>query len=135
MKILVIDDDQHIANLLIEHLQDAGHTVNYADNGRDGLDLALAQAVDLIILDRRLPENIDGIYLLKILRADNNQTPVLILSGQSNVHDHIEGFRAGTDDYLGKPFTLKELDLRIDSIVKGWRANLTSTAGPLAATP
>lgn len=122
MKILVIDDDRDIANLLIQHLQEAGHVVNYADNGRDGLDLAIAETVDLIILDRRLPENVDGIDLLKILRADNNQTPVLILSGQSKVFDHIEGFRAGTDDYLGKPFTLKELDIRIDTILKGQRA-------------
>lgn len=129
MKILVIDDDRDIANLLIQHLQEAGHAVNYADNGRDGLDLAIAETVDLIILDRRLPENVDGIDLLKILRADNNQTPVLILSGQSKVFDHIEGFRAGTDDYLGKPFTLKELDIRIDSIVKGQRAlSAASTA-------
>jgi two-component system, OmpR family, response regulator len=119
MKILVIDDDQDVANLLVQHLEQSGHTIRCANNGRDGLDLAVTESVDLIILDRQLPENIDGIFLLKILRSDNNQTPILILSGQSSAFDHVEGFHAGTDDYLGKPFTLKELDRRIEFITKG----------------
>ncbi len=119
MKILVIDDDQDVANLLIQYLESAGHTVACADNGRDGLDMAIVELADLIILDRGLPENIDGLYLLKILRADNNQTPVLILSGHATLLDQIEGFRAGTDDYLSKPFSLQELDKRIAAIAKG----------------
>jgi two-component system OmpR family response regulator len=85
--------------------------------------------VDLIILDRGLPENIDGIYLLKILRADNNQTPVLIISGHATLLDQIEGFRAGTDDYLSKPFSLMELDKRIEAIATGRRALAALPAG------
>lgn len=122
MKILVIDDDRDVSNLLVQYLESVGHTVACADNGRDGLDLAIIEPVDLIILDRGLPENIDGLYLLKILRADDNRTPVLILSGHATLLDQIEGFRAGTDDYLSKPFSLKELDRRINAIAKGRQA-------------
>jgi two-component system OmpR family response regulator len=119
MKILVIDDDRDVSNLLVQYLESAGHTVTCADNGHDGLDMAIVEPADLIILDRGLPENIDGLYLLKILRADNNHTPVLILSGHATLLDQIEGFRAGTDDYLSKPFSLRELDRRITAIAKG----------------
>ena len=117
MNILIIDDDKAVGILLAEHLKDQGHQTDYIDNGHEGLIAALEGKFDLLILDRRLPGNVDGLRLLKILRAEGIDTAVIILSGRSKVIDHIEGFRFGTDDYLAKPFSINELDNAVSSIV------------------
>lgn len=117
MRILVIEDDQEIARYLRKGLSEAGHTVEHADNGRDGLYLATGESFDAIILDRLLPQ-MDGLTVLTALRATGASVPVLILSALSQVDDRIKGLRAGGDDYLVKPFALSELLARLEVITR-----------------
>ena len=118
MRVLVIDDDAGCAECIIECLRDAGHQVECSENARDGLLVAFNKPFDVIILDRTLPDGIDGLRLLEILRADGNHTPVLVISGRAKVIDQIAGFKAGTDDYLAKPFALSELLARVENLGK-----------------
>lgn len=117
MRILVIEDDQEIARYLRKGLSEAGHTVEHANNGRDGLYLATGESFDAIILDRLLPQ-MDGLTVLTALRATGASVPVLILSALSQVDDRIKGLRAGSDDYLVKPFALSELLARLEVITR-----------------
>lgn len=117
MRILVIEDDPEIARYLRKGLTEAGHTVEHADNGRDGLYLATGESFDAIVLDRLLPQ-MDGLTVLTALRATGAAIPVLILSALSQVDDRIKGLRAGGDDYLVKPFALSELLARLDVITR-----------------
>ena len=117
MRILIIEDDQEIARYLRKGLSEAGHTVEHADNGRDGLYLATGESFDAIILDRLLPQ-MDGLTVLTALRATGASIPVLILSALSQVDDRIKGLRAGGDDYLVKPFALSELLARLEVITR-----------------
>lgn len=117
MRILVIEDDLEIARYLRKGLSEAGHTVEHADNGRDGLYLATGESFDAIVLDRLLPQ-MDGLTVLTALRATGASVPVLILSALSQVDDRIKGLRAGGDDYLVKPFALTELLARLDVITR-----------------
>ena len=97
MRILVIEDDPEIARYLRKGLSEAGHTVEHADNGRDGLYLATGESFDAIVLDRLLPQ-MDGLTVLTALRATGAAIPVLILSALSQVDDRIKGLRAGGDE-------------------------------------
>lgn len=117
MRILVIEDDPEIARYLRKGLSEAGHTVEHADNGRDGLYLATGESFDAIVLDRLLPQ-MDGLTVLTALRATGASIPVLILSALSQVDDRIKGLRAGGDDYLVKPFALSELLARLEVITR-----------------
>jgi len=117
MRILVIEDDPEIARYLRKGLSEAGHTVEHADNGRDGLYLATGESFDAIVLDRLLPQ-MDGLTVLTALRATGATIPVLILSALSQVDDRIKGLRAGGDDYLVKPFALSELLARLEVITR-----------------
>lgn len=117
MRILIIEDDAEIARYLRKGLSEAGHTVEHADNGRDGLYLATGESFDAIILDRLLPQ-MDGLTVLTALRATGASIPVLILSALSQVDDRIKGLRAGGDDYLVKPFALSELLARLEVITR-----------------
>ena len=117
MRILIIEDDQEIARYLRKGLSEAGHIVEHADNGRDGLYLATGESFDAIILDRLLPQ-MDGLTVLTALRATGASVPVLILSALSQVDDRIKGLRAGGDDYLVKPFALSELLARLEVITR-----------------
>ena len=117
MRILIIEDDQEIARYLRKGLSEAGHTVEHADNGRDGLYLATGESFDAIILDRLLPQ-MDGLTVLTALRATGASIPVLILSALSQVDDRIKGLRAGGDDYLVKPFPLAELLARVRALLR-----------------
>ncbi len=117
MRILIIEDDLEIARYLRKGLSEAGHTVEHADNGRDGLYLATGESFDAIILDRLLPQ-MDGLTVLTALRATGAAIPVLILSALSQVDDRIKGLRAGGDDYLVKPFALSELLARLEVITR-----------------
>ena len=80
MRILVVEDDKDVAGFVVKGLREAGHVVEHADNGRDGLFMAASENFDAIVLDRMLPGGIDGLRLLETLRAQNNNTPVLFLS-------------------------------------------------------
>ena len=118
MRILLVEDDPTVAGFVVKGLREAGHVVEHADNGRDGLFLAASEAFDTIILDRMLPGGIDGIRLLETLRSQNNATPVLLLSALSQVDDRVAGLKAGGDDYLTKPFAFSELLARVEALTR-----------------
>jgi len=118
MRILVVEDDKDVAGFVVRGLREAGHVVEHADNGRDGLFMAASESFDAVILDRMLPGGIDGIRLLETLRSQNNATPVLLLSALSQVDDRVAGLKAGGDDYLTKPFAFSELLARVDALTR-----------------
>jgi two-component system OmpR family response regulator len=118
MRILLVEDDPTVAGFVAKGLREAGHVVEHADNGRDGLFLAASETFDTIILDRMLPGGIDGIRLLETLRSQNNATPVLVLSALSQVDDRVAGLKAGGDDYLTKPFAFSELLARVEALTR-----------------
>ena len=95
---------------------EAGHVVEHADNGRDGLFMAASESFDAIVLDRMLPGGIDGLRLLETLRGQENTTPVLFLSALAEVDDRVRGLKAGGDDYLTKPFAFAELLARVEAL-------------------
>ncbi|MBS0192708.1 MAG: response regulator transcription factor [Proteobacteria bacterium] len=115
MRILIVEDDPHTAAFIAKGLGEDGHTIDQADNGRDGLFLATTESYDAIILDRMLPA-VDGMTVLRTLRGAGNMTPVLVLTALGDVEHRVEGLRAGADDYLVKPFAYAELSARIDSM-------------------
>ena len=116
-RILVIDDDARLADYVAQGLREQGFTVDRADNGRDGLFLATDSQYDAVVLDRMLP-GMDGIALLKALRAAEVQTPVIMLSALAATDDRIAGLTAGADDYLGKPFAFAELLARLQALLR-----------------
>jgi two-component system OmpR family response regulator len=99
-------------------LSEAGHTVDHADNGRDGIFLAASEAYAGIVMDRMLPGGIDGLAIIEALRKTGNKTPILILSALSDVDDRIRGLKSGGDDYLVKPFAFGELLARLDALLR-----------------
>jgi two-component system OmpR family response regulator len=118
MRILVVEDDKDVAGFVVKGLREAGHVVEHADNGRDGLFLAASENFDAIVLDRMLPGGVDGLRLLETLRAQDNQTPVLFLSALGQVDDRVKGLKAGGDDYLTKPFAFAELLARVEVLTR-----------------
>ena len=117
MRVLVVEDDPQTAAFLGKGLREEGHAVDHADNGKDGLFLATTETYDAIVLDRMLP-GLEGLTLLRTLRGAGNRTPVLLLSALGDVDHRVEGLRAGSDDYLAKPFAYVELSARLDGIVR-----------------
>ncbi|WP_029009808.1 response regulator transcription factor [Azospirillum halopraeferens] len=117
MKVLVIEDDARAAAYLAKGLKEAGHVVDVANDGKEGLFLAGAEHYDVLIVDRMLPGR-DGLSLVEILRATGNDTPVLFLSALGSVDDRVKGLRAGGDDYLTKPYAFSELLARIEVLVR-----------------
>jgi len=113
MRVLVIEDDRQAADYLAKGLREAGHVVDAAHDGKEGLFLAGAERFDVLIVDRMLPGR-DGLSLVEILRATGDETPVLFLSALGSVDDRVKGLRAGGDDYLTKPFAFAELLARIE---------------------
>ncbi|HKD54080.1 MAG TPA: response regulator transcription factor, partial [Steroidobacteraceae bacterium] len=116
MRILLVEDNERVAGFVTRGLREAGHTVEHADNGRDGLFLAASEPHDVIIMDRMLPGNIDGLAIIEALRKSGNRTPILILSALNDVDERIRGLRSGGDDYLTKPFAFGELLARLDAL-------------------
>lgn len=117
MRVLVIEDDADVASYLNKGLKESGYTVDLADNGKDGLHMALEEQYDLLIVDRMLP-GLDGINVVKRLRAEEKTTPVLFLSALGEVDDRVQGLKAGGDDYLVKPFSFSELLARVESLLR-----------------
>lgn len=117
MRLLLVEDDAETAAYVAKGLREAGHRVDHADNGRDGLFLAAGETYDAFILDRLLPR-VDGLTLISTVRASGNTTPAIILSALGEVDDRIRGLRAGGDDYLVKPFVFAELLARIDAVTR-----------------
>ena len=116
MKILLVEDNERVAQFVTKGLREAGHTVEHAANGRDGLFLAASEPHDVIVMDRMLPGNIDGLGIIEALRKAGNRTPILILSALDAVDERIRGLRSGGDDYLTKPFAFGELLARVDAL-------------------
>jgi two-component system, OmpR family, response regulator len=127
MKMLLVEDNERVTRFVTKGLQEAGHTADHADNGRDGLFLAASERYDVIIMDRMLPGNIDGLSLISALRQSGNQTPILVLSALADVDERIKGLRAGGDDYLTKPFAFGELLARLDALGRRTRQDGTVT--------
>ena len=126
MKVLVVEDNQRVAQFVCKGLRESGHAVDHADNGRDGLFLASSEPYDAIVLDRMLPGGIDGLGIIEALRRTANKTPILILSALGEVDERIKGLRAGGDDYLTKPFAFGELLARLGFWCGARRARASS---------
>src|SRR5882762_6131793 len=117
MKLLLVEDDRETAEYLKKALAEASHTVDQAGAGRDGLMLAAGETYDVIVLDRMLPE-IDGLAILRTIRASGVKTPVLLLTALGGIDDRVEGLEAGGDDYLVKPFAFAELLARVNALAR-----------------
>ncbi|PVB63192.1 response regulator transcription factor [Labrenzia sp. 011] len=115
MKILLLEDDPEIGEWVRDGLSRAGHVVDWLENGRDALVRATTQSYDLLVLDRMTP-GLDGLSVLRALRAAKNGVPVLLLTALGDVDDRVEGLHAGADDYLRKPFAFSELDARVAAL-------------------
>ncbi len=115
MRVLVVEDDAETAAYVARGLKEQGHGVEVAGDGRDGLFLALDQTFDVIVMDRMTP-GMDGLSVVKSLRAGGVVTPVLFLTALGGVGDRVEGLEAGADDYLVKPFSFSELNARINAL-------------------
>jgi len=117
MHILLIEDDQEAAQCLMNGLMESGHSVDYAVDGKKGLNKAMTHTYDILIIDRMLP-GYDGLTIIRTLRDAENTTPALILSALGEVDDRIEGLRAGGDDYLAKPYAFAELLIRLEVLLR-----------------
>ncbi|MFX1675120.1 response regulator transcription factor [Paraburkholderia sp. A2WS-5] len=126
MKVLIIEDDSAIATNLYDYLEGTGYEVDVASNGNAGLQMALANSWDAILLDLSLP-GLDGLTLCRRLREDaGRDTPVLMLTARDALDDKLEGFVHGADDYLVKPFSLKEVGARLGALIKRYRGQVAT---------
>lgn len=116
-RILVVEDDPQLADYLLKGLREDGFTAEHAADGRDGLFLASDSRFDAIVMDRMLP-GMDGLSVVRGLRAAGVETPVLFLSALSHIDERVKGLRAGGDDYLTKPFSYAELSARLDNLMR-----------------
>lgn len=124
MKILLIEDDHRISSSVRKGLEQESFIVDVAFNGETGLDMALSNGFDVIVLDLMLPL-MDGLEVCKQLRLKSNETPVLMLTAKSEISDKVTGLNIGADDYLAKPFSFDELLARIKAL--GRRSRNTSS--------
>ncbi|MFI0430446.1 response regulator transcription factor [Mariniflexile sp. HMF6888] len=115
--VLIIEDDIHIVELLTIHLKDLGCSIDVATEGKKGLDLAFNGQYDLIILDLMLP-GLSGIEICRRIRKNNIYTPILMLTAKSEEIDKVIGLETGADDYLTKPFSIRELIARVKVIFR-----------------
>lgn len=129
MRILVIEDDSKIASFIVNGLKQNSFGVDSAADGERGLDLACTVSYDCIVLDLMLPK-LDGLSLLRQLRKEKVNTPVLILSAKATVDDRVKGLQAGGDDYLTKPFAFSELLARVQALIR----RATHTVEPTTLT-
>jgi two-component system, OmpR family, response regulator len=115
VRVLIAEDDVRVGAYIEKGLREHGHNTVVATDGKDALLLSASEPFDLIILDRMLP-TVDGLTVLRTLRASDNHTPVLILSALAEVDERVKGLKAGADDYLTKPFSLVELTARVEAL-------------------
>jgi len=115
MRVLLVEDEPLLADFVAKGLREGGHAVDHAATGPDGLHLAQTERYDAWILDRMLP-GLEGLELLRRLRAQGHATPALVLSSLGEVEQRVEGLRGGADDYLAKPFSFAELSARLDAL-------------------
>jgi two-component system OmpR family response regulator len=117
MRILVIEDDKKTADYILKGLAECGFAADWAADGPDGLHQATSGRYDALIVDRMLP-GLDGLSIVKALRAAEISVPVLILSALAHVDERVTGLRAGGDDYLSKPFAFSELQARLEALLR-----------------
>ncbi|WP_371170820.1 winged helix-turn-helix domain-containing protein [Aliiroseovarius sp. 2305UL8-7] len=115
MRILLLEDDDQLGAWVSDGLREEGHVVDHFTDGKDALMAAIGQGFDVLILDRMVP-SLDGLAVLKSLRASKNNTPALFLTALGEVDARVEGFEAGGDDYLTKPFAFAELSARVSAL-------------------
>jgi two-component system OmpR family response regulator len=127
VKILLVEDDAETANYVVQGLQEAGHNVSHAPDGRDGLFRAAGEDWDLLIVDRRLP-GLDGLGMVRTLRAADVSIPVLFLTTLGGIDERVDGLNAGADDYLVKPFAFSELAARVAALGRRSRRAVPETA-------
>lgn len=127
MKILLIEDNRDLALNLFDYFESKGHTMDLAGDGISGLHFAATNPYDVLILDLMLP-GIDGLTLCRKLREAGKQTPVLMLTARDSLEDKIAGLEAGADDYVVKPFALREVELRLHALLRRVQARGQSTA-------
>jgi DNA-binding response OmpR family regulator len=117
INILLAEDDENLAFLIKDNLESAGYEIHWAKNGEDGLRISLSENIDLFILDIMMPKK-DGFWLAEQIRKRDFETPIIFLTAKNSERDKIEGFSIGADDYITKPFSIKELLLRLKAILK-----------------
>ena len=127
MHILLIEDDINAASYVIKGLKESGHVVDHASDGEEGMELSLTLKFDVIIIDRMLPK-LDGLSLIKKIRDQKINTPILILSALGEVEEKVLGLKAGADDYLAKPFSFSELLARIEVLVRRTNPEVKETS-------
>jgi two-component system, OmpR family, response regulator len=132
MKALLVEDEQRIASFVCSGLREQGFLVDHCEDGDQGYDYALSRQYDIILLDIMLPGR-DGLAILKGLRREGRDTPVILLTARNELDDRLQGLNLGADDYLAKPFYVEELVARIHALlrrVSGDRQNMLSV-GPV----
>lgn len=117
MRLLLVEDDVKIASFIIKGLRSAGYAVDHALDGETGLDLALSESYDVMVIDIMLPKR-DGLSLIRHLREQKVNIPALILSAKGSVDDRVKGLETGADDYLTKPFAFSELLARLQALIR-----------------
>lgn len=126
MRILLVEDDLEAAAYLVKGLTESGHMVEHAADGEQGLQMAVANAYDSMIIDRMLPKR-DGLSVIEELRRMGNMAPVLILSALDDVDERVTGLKAGGDDYLTKPYQLSELTARLQALTRRAQTGVQGT--------
>ncbi len=126
MHILVVEDEQRLALLLRRVLLEERHTVDLAHDGETGLDLALSDTYDVVVLDVMLP-GYDGFEVCRQMRAERVLSPVLMLTARGAVEDRVKGLNVGADDYLTKPFAMEELLARVNALLRRRDRNFDET--------
>ena len=117
-RFLIIEDDPLNASYIADGLRQQGSQVSVASDGVQGIALAVGEQWDVVILDRMLPDDFDGLQILQTLRSLGRTTPVLVLSALSATDERVRGLKAGCDDYLTKPFAFSELSARLEALVR-----------------
>ena len=117
MRLLLVEDNRQLAGLLCKDLEKHGYAVDLAENGIDAEFMGNEEPYDIVVLDLGLPQR-SGLDVLKNWRRDGNSVPVIILTARDTWHERVDGFKAGADDYLGKPFHVQELLMRIQALLR-----------------
>lgn len=126
MRILVVEDDHKIANAIKKGLEQEGFAVDVAYDGDDGMDSALTDDYDLVILDRMIPGEQDGLGILKEMRKNKIHTPSIFVTAKDAISDRVQGLNSGADDYLVKPFAFEELLSRVRALLRRPKDTLNS---------
>ena len=117
MRLLLVEDDEKIASFIIKGFKAEGFAVDHADDGENGVHLALTEPYDAAIVDIMLPK-LDGLALIRQMRYEKIKTPVIVLSAKGSVNDRVKGLQTGGDDYLTKPFAFSELLARVQALIR-----------------